>query len=153
MGSAAHPPTQALLNMRMSVGGCQLRSDADMQTATLWFSSHPCIELGEGKGEGVELQMCSTHAQQGDFSLLLCRPSLSPSPSSSPWCGCIGRGSLERGLCVGRAGILQPSHLSSRAVPGEGGREGRGWAGVAVAEKGQYVCVCTPTPCRSLLQS
>ena len=116
VGSAAHPPTQALLNMRMSVGGCQLRSDADMQTATLWFSSHPCIELGERKGEGLELQMYTTHAQQGDFSLLLCRPSLSPSPSPPPHphphpgVAALG-GGLLRGVFVS-AGRASCNHLT-----------------------------------------
>ena len=62
VGSAhTHPRRQALLNMRMSVGGCQLRSDVDMQTATLWFSSHPCIELGEQKGRAGVADLQHTH--------------------------------------------------------------------------------------------
>ena len=50
-----HTPCRHYWYMKMRVGGCQLRSDLDMQTATLWFSSHPCIELGKGKGGGAGL--------------------------------------------------------------------------------------------------
>ena len=74
--------------------------------------------MGGGRGgEGLKLQMCGNHTTS----------CVSP-PAVQALIHWVGPGSLQRGLCVSGRGILQPSHLSGRDIPGEG--EGRRWGGV-----------------------